>query len=169
MDGHARPGDLVCGLPNFDWTLRPELRDCEPSDIVAAEGGEAGFFVAGAPASRFAYPCRLEDVRYVVTSRVHLLGLFRFPGVALLFLRMERGGWPLVYDGRTFKVYENPRFGARPDPSVRILRDPQMEHLAWMQAVRARRPNLAAFAAARLAGLNSDAPGAALGTQGAVP
>jgi len=146
----ARPGDLVCGMPHFDWLLRPSLRVCDPFDMVASEGRSAGLYVAGAPATRFAYRCGLDDVRYAVVSRVHLLGIFRFDGVALTFLEMERAGWRLVFDNRTFKVYENPKFGVKPAPSTRILQEPDYYRRARDQAVLAGRPDLERFAEARL-------------------
>lgn len=145
----ARPGDLVCGLPEFNWALKPELKVCEPFDVGAAEGRVSGFFLAGAPASRFAEPCGLASVRYAVMSRVQMLGAFRFEGVALSFLEMERQGWPLVHDNGTFKVFENPAYGARPDPATRLLLAPEYYQVAADQAQRAGRPDLAAFARAR--------------------
>jgi hypothetical protein len=149
----ARPGDLVCGLPEFNWALRPELRVCEPFDVGAAEGRASGFYLAGAPASRFAEPCGLAAVRYAVLSRVQMLGAFRFEGVALTYLEMERQGWPLAYDNGTFKLYENPAFGAKADPDTRILLAPENYQVAADQAARAGRPDLAGFAGARLASL----------------
>ncbi|HXB96514.1 MAG TPA: hypothetical protein VNZ54_00585, partial [bacterium] len=146
---HARPGDLVCGLPEFNWDLRPEFKVCEPFDVGAAEGRVSGFFLANAPASRFAGPCRLGALRYAVLSRVQMLGAFRFEGVALTFLEMEQQGWPLVHDNGTFKLYENPAFGATADPAARLLLAPQYYQVAADQALRAGRPDLAAFARSR--------------------
>ena len=145
----ARPGDLVCGLPEFNWALRPEFRVCEPFDVGAAEGRVSGFFLAGAPDSRFAEPCGLASVRYAVMSRVQMLGAFRFEGMALTFLEMERQGWPLVHDNGTFKVFENPAYGARADPATRLLLAPEYYQVAADQALRAGRPDLAAFARSR--------------------
>jgi hypothetical protein len=146
----AKPGDLVCGMPHINWLLRPSLRVCEPFDLVAAEDRASGLYLAGAPSTRFAYPCRMDDVRYAVVSRVHLLGFFRFDGVALSFLEMERAGWRLVFDDKAFKVYENPLFGVPPDPAVRILQAPDFYRRARDQAGLAHRPDLEKFAEARL-------------------
>jgi Dolichyl-phosphate-mannose-protein mannosyltransferase len=149
LDKEGRPGDLVCGLPNFNWALRPEFRVCEPVEVGAAEGRASGFYLPGAPASRFAEPCRLDNIRFAVVTRVHLIGVFKSDGVALSFLEMESRGWPLVFDDQAFKVFENPRFGVKPDPGTRILEDPDYYRLAWKQALLAGRPDLCAFAAAR--------------------
>ncbi|MGH7441710.1 MAG: hypothetical protein ACREKE_03435, partial [bacterium] len=150
LEHNARPGDLVCGTPHLDWTLRPTLRVCDPFDPGAAEGRASGIYVAGAPASRFAYSCRVENIRYAVVSRIHFIGFFRFPGVALTYLEMERAGWHLVFNDKTFKIYENPRFGVKADPSVRILQAPDYYRRAHDQAVQAGRQGLAAFADTRL-------------------
>jgi hypothetical protein len=149
MGKHGRPEDLVCGLPNFNWALEPAHRACEPFDVGAAEGRPSGYYPPPVPASRFATPCGLGAVRYAVVTRTHLLGIFRFEGVALTFLQMERQGWPLVFDDRTFKVYENPKFGVKADPATRIVQAPDCYRTAWKQALAAGRPDLAAFAASR--------------------
>ncbi|HTB22398.1 MAG TPA: hypothetical protein VK914_06805 [bacterium] len=149
LEQKGRHGDLVCGLPNFNWALRPDFQVCEPFEVGAAEGRASGFYVPGAPASRFATPCRIRDVRFAVVSRINLLGLYKLDGVALSFLQMERQGWPLVFDDQTFKVYENPRFGVKPDPASRIIQDPFYYQVAWQQAREAGLPDLCVFAVAR--------------------
>lgn len=151
LEHKGRPGDLVCGLPNFNWALRPDFNVCEPFDVGAAEGRASGFYLPGAPASRFATACRLDDLRFAVVTRVHLLGVYKFAGVALSFLEMERQGWPLVFHDQAFKVFENPRFGAKPDPGTRILEAPDCYRQAWQEALQEGRPDLAAFAASRAA------------------
>ena len=151
--GHARPGDAICGLPEFNWSLEPALRACEPFDVGVAEGRASGFYLPGAPASRLAWPCRLRDLRYAVLTRIQLLGAFRCDGVALSFLEMERQGWPRVFDDKVFKVYENPRFGATADPNTRLLFTPQNYRLARQQAQEAGRPGDVRFAQARLRAL----------------
>lgn len=150
FDAHAQPGDVVCGLPQFNWCLRPRLRTCEPFDVGAAEERPSGFYLPGAPASRLALPCRLDQLRYAVLTRIQFVGAFRFDGVALSFLEMERQGWPLVFDDRTFKVYENPRFGVRPDPQADLLHSADNYRLARDQAWAAGRPADARYAEARL-------------------
>jgi hypothetical protein len=151
LEQKGRAGDLVCGLPNFNWSLRPEFLVCEPFDVGAAEGRASGFYLPGAPASRFATPCGLDHVRFAVVTRIHLLGVYRSDGVALSFLEMEQQGWRLVFDDKTFKVFENPRFGIKPDPGTRILEEPGYYHLACKQALLAGRPDLCVLAAARAA------------------
>jgi hypothetical protein len=151
LEQKGRHGDLVCGLPNFNWALRPDFQVCEPFDVGAAEGRASGFYLPGAPPSRFAAPCRIQDIRFAVLTRINLLGLYKSEGVALSFLQMERQGWPLVFDDKTFKVYENPRFGIRPDPASRIIQDPFFYQVAWRQAQEAGLPDLCAFAVARAA------------------
>ena len=64
---------------------------------------------------------------------------------------MERQGWPLVFDDKTYKVFENPRFGVKPDPASRIIEDPFFYQVAWQQAREAGLPDLCAFAIARAA------------------
>jgi hypothetical protein len=150
LEADSRPGDLACGLPHFNWALKPRLRVCEPSELAAAEGRAASCYLEGAPPSRFDGPARLEDLRYAVVSRLHLLWLFRMPGITLSFLDMERRGWPLVYDSPVFKVYENPRFGRRADPQVRILKAGRYYALAQAEALRRGDKGLERFAAARL-------------------
>jgi hypothetical protein len=150
LNAQAAEGDLVCGLAHFNWCLRPRLKACEPAELGAAEGRMASYYLAGAPASRFATPCRLRDTRYAVVSRLHLQGIFRSPGVALTFLEMEQQGWPRVYDSPSFKVHENPRFGAKRDPASRILMDPSYYRIALEEARRTGRADLARFAATRL-------------------
>jgi hypothetical protein len=142
------PG-LVCGLPGYNWRLRPELEVCEPFEVGAAAGRASGFYLPGAPASRFARPAGLDELRYAVLSREHVLGLMRFEGTALTYLEMERRGWPRVFDNRAFKVYENPHFGVRPDPSVVILQAPDNYAAAALQARRAAQPALERFAVER--------------------
>src|SRR5665213_3071740 len=150
LDKNARPGDLVCGMPQFNWRLRPLLRDCDPLDMVAYQGKGNGIYPPGAAATRFAYPCGLENVRYAIVCRIHLMGVFRLNGVALTFLEMERAGWRQVFDDKTFKVYENPLFGAKPDPTVCILQVPEYYRRAGAQAVSDGRRDLALFAQERL-------------------
>ena len=70
-------------------------------------------------------------------TRQHFVGHFRFEGVALTFLEMEQQQWPLVYDGRAFKVYENPAFGAVADPKADLLQSADNYVLAAAQAHRA--------------------------------
>lgn len=143
-------GGTVCGLPSFNWRLAKGRTVCEPSDIGVAEGRAAGlYYPARAPASRIARDCRLERIRYAVLSRAHFLGVFRGEGGALSFLEMEREGWPVVFDNRAFRVVENPRFGASPDPAAALLGSAENYVLAAGQAHRAGRPDAEAYAQAR--------------------
>ncbi|MGH7442505.1 MAG: hypothetical protein ACREKE_07530, partial [bacterium] len=153
LDTHSKPGDLVCGLPAFNWDLRPRLRVCDPYDLTAAEGRPTNFYPAGIPAHRFAFPCGPDAIRYAVTTTMHLYFIFRSENVALSFLELEQAGWPLVFSSPSFRVYENPRFGLKPDPTVRILQTPAAYELARGQAIGARLPDLAALAEKRLRSL----------------
>lgn len=149
FDAHARPGDGVCGMPEFDWRLEPRLRTCDPFAVAAAEGRAAGYYLPGAPASRLAWPCRLENLRYAVLSRVDVLSVFRTVGVPLAFLEMERQGWGKVFDNGVFRVYENPRFGAAPSRGQNLLSAPEFYRLAALDAAKAGRPEDQAYALAR--------------------
>jgi hypothetical protein len=152
LDERARPGDLICGLATFDWDLPSRLRACEPGVVGAAQGRACGLYGAGAPASRFSLPCRVDDLRFAVVTRAHLLSGYQSPGMALTFLEMESQGWPLVFDDHVFKVFENPRFGIKPDPGTRIVMDPRYYQLARDQARQDGRLDLERFADARLGG-----------------
>jgi hypothetical protein len=90
------------------------------------------------PATRFSNACRLEDLRYLVCCRIYFLGAFRYEGAALTFRRAEAQGWPQVFDNGAFRVFENPRFGIKADPYVRILMTQENEKLAAEQAARAQ-------------------------------
>jgi hypothetical protein len=147
----SRPaGDLVCGLPNFNWRLLPHMRVSEPNVVAVAEGRQGGNdYLAGAPVSRLSQPTTLAQVRYAVVSRIHFLGVFVGQGAALTFLEMERQGWPLAFDNRSFRVYENPKFGAKPDPKVAILQSPENYALAAAQAHFAGRADAERYAQQR--------------------
>jgi hypothetical protein len=142
-------GGLVCGLPSFNWALKPEMEVCEPFEVGAYEGRASGFYAPGAPGSRFVRPCGLDQVRYAVMTRQHFLGAVRFEGVALSFLEMERELWPLVFDSPAFKVYENPLFGSRVDLHADLLRDAENYVIAAGQAERAGRPDAERYALSR--------------------
>ncbi|HTB34638.1 MAG TPA: hypothetical protein VK842_07220, partial [bacterium] len=92
-------------------------------------------------------------VRYAVVSRVHVLSVFKTTGVPLAFLEMERQGWPKVFDNGTFRLYENPAYGAQPSPGESILAAPEFYRYAAVDADNAGRPGDKAFALARLAAL----------------
>jgi hypothetical protein len=155
FDAHARPGDGVCGMPEFNWRLGPRLRVCDPFAVGAAEHRAAGFYLAGAPASRLAWPCQLNNVRYAVLSRIDVLSAFRTVGVPLTFLEVERQGWPKVFDNGTFRVYENPVFGAVPSFGQTLLSAPEFYAYAATDAARAGQPDDAAYALAREKALES--------------
>jgi len=155
FDAHARPGDGVCGMPEFDWRLAPRLRVCDPFGVAAAEGRASGFYLPGAPASRLAWTCRVENLRYAVVSRIDVLSAFRTVGVPLTFLEMERQNWPKVFDNGTFRVYENPRFGARPSPGQTLLSAPEFYRFAALDAARAGRLDAEAYARGRAHALES--------------
>ncbi|HTA17297.1 MAG TPA: hypothetical protein VK786_06090, partial [bacterium] len=155
FDAHARPGDGVCGMPEFNWRLGPRVRVCDPFAVGAAEQRAAGFYPAGAPASRLAWPCQLDKVRYAVLSRIDVLSAFQTVGVPLTFLEVERQGWPKVFDNGTFRVYENPAFGAHPSFGQNLLSAPEFYRYAATDAARAGRPDDAAYALARAGALES--------------
>ena len=158
FDAHARPGDGVCGMPEFNWRLGPRVRVCDPFAVGAAEQRAAGFYLAGAPASRLAWPCLLKNVRYAVLSRIDVLSAFRTVGVPLTFLEVERQGWPKVFDNGTFRVYENPAFGAAPNYGQTLLSAPEFYRYAATDAARAGRPDDEAYALAREQALEPRAP-----------
>jgi hypothetical protein len=149
LDAHANLGDGICGMPEINWRLAARLRACDPFAIGPAEGRAAGFYLAGAPASRLAWPCGLANLRYAVVSRVHVLSVFRTAGVPLAFLEMEREGWPKVYDNGTFRLYENPAFGAKPAWGGNLLSAPEFYRYAAVDAANAGRTGDAAYASAR--------------------
>ena len=157
LDAHASHWDGLCGLPQFDWRLGQGLRVCDPFALGAAEGRAAGFYLAGAPASRLAWDCRLDNLRYAVVSRAHVLSVFRTQGVPLAFLEMERQGWPKVFDNGVFRLYENPRYGAQPARGEAILAAPEFYAYAAADAATAGRPEAAAFAQARAKALSPTA------------
>lgn len=128
---------VVCGLPAFNWALRPTWQVCEPFDVALYDGRPSAYYAPKPPLQRFAHPCGLSDIRYAVLTRQHFISHFRFEGVALTFLQMERQHWPMAYDGRAFKVYENPAYGAPPDPQADLLRSADNYVLAAAQAHRA--------------------------------
>jgi len=149
LDAHANPGDGICGMPEINWRLGQRLRACDPFAIGPAEGRAAGFYLAEAPASRLAWPCALANLRYAVVSRVHVLSVFRTAGVPLAFLEMERQGWPKVFDNGTFRLYENPAFGAKPAFGGNLLSAPEFYRYAAADAANAGRTEDAAYASAR--------------------
>jgi hypothetical protein len=157
FDAHARPGDGVCGMPEFNWRLGPRMRVCDPFAVGAAEQRAAGFYLAGAPASRLAWACELRNVRYAVLSRIDVLSAFRTVGVPLTFLEVERQGWPKVFDNGTFRVYENPGFGAAPRFGQTLLSSPEFYRYAATDAARAGRPDDEAYALARAKALDAQA------------
>jgi hypothetical protein len=158
FDTHAQPGDGVCGMPEFNWRLAQRLRVCDPFGVGAAEGRAAGFYLSGAPASRLAWNCQLEHLRYAVLSRVDVLSAFRTRGVPLTFLEMERQGWPKVFDNGTFRVYENPAFGAKPSRGGILLAAPEFYRYAAADAAQAGQPLAEAYALARAEALESGKP-----------
>ncbi|HXB97978.1 MAG TPA: hypothetical protein VNZ54_07985 [bacterium] len=158
LDVHARPGDGICGMPEFNWRLEPRLRACDPFAIGPAEGRAAGFYLPGAPASRLAWPCGVAQLRYAVVSRAHVLSVFRTTGVPLSFLEMERQGWPKVFDNGTFRLYENPAFGAAPSRGETLLSAAEFYRYAAVDAAKAGRPEANAYALAKIKALEAAAP-----------
>lgn len=142
------PGAQVMGMPHLNWALRPELLAFEPADAASAQGLPGGFF-PGLPASRFGFQPSVAEAQALVVSRSHVLGFFRQTWVALLFLRAEMEGWPLAFDNKSYRVYLNPRYGARKDPQVRILQGAEFYRLAAEQAGRLGDAPAKAFALRR--------------------
>jgi hypothetical protein len=155
FDAHAQPGDGVCGMPEINWRVGQRLRACDPFAVGAADGRATGFYLAGAPASRLAWDCRVTALRYAVVSRIHPLSVFRTRGVALTFLQMERQGWQPCFDNGTFRVYQDPRFDpqAAPKAPATLLLAPEFYRYAAADADAAGRPLDAAYARARAASL----------------
>jgi hypothetical protein len=149
LQAHAKPEDTVIALPPVNWLLRGAVRPVELSQSAAADGFRAGFVPAKTPPALFAYDPSLEKARYLVVSRAHFDGLFLDPSQAYCAFRAELEGWPLVQQDAWFKLYANPRFGARKDLAVRLLHDPVFYRKAAEGAVQRGRADLEALALAR--------------------
>jgi hypothetical protein len=147
--GHAEPDDTVLATPSVDWLLRRSVRPVELAQAGSRSGLPSGFIPAACPPEAFAYDPSLEHARYFVVSRVHFDGLFLDEIQALTAFQAESEGWPLERQNAWFKVYANPRFGAKKDPKVRILHDPVFYVKAAKGAARAGRHDLEALALER--------------------
>ena len=143
--------DTVVGMGCVDWRLRAVCRPVELSQAAAARGWSGGLLPAGLTPAAFALDARLQDARYLVISEQDFTNLFLTPHLALEALVAEFQGWPLVFANPAFRVYANPRRGARRDPAVRILFDPALYRQAAVDAQALGHPEWAAFALKRAA------------------
>lgn len=139
----------VVATPDVGWALRAVCRPVELSQAAAARGWGGGFLPARLSPGAFAYDPRLQSAHFLVISQSHFDSLFLDPRQALEALAAESQGWPLVFKNPAFVVYANPRYGARPDPAVRILHDPVFYWRAACFAQQHGRPGWAAFARRR--------------------
>jgi hypothetical protein len=139
-------GDTVIAMPTVDWRLRQVCVPVELSQVAAARGWSGGFLPAGLSATAFSADPSLDKARYMVVTLAHFDTAFLDQNLALVVLDAEWQGWPEVFANPWCKVYENPRFGAKRDPNVRILFDPVL----YRRAASAAR-GLGLGAAARFA------------------
>jgi len=148
--GAQKLGDAtVIATPDVDWALRGACRPVELSQAAAWRGLGGGFLPGRLSRAAFAYDAGLAQAHFLVLSQVCYDAVFMDGNVALEGLVAEFEGWPVAFKNPAFVVYANPRFGAKKDPGVRVLQNPELYRRASGAALQLGHREWAAFAAER--------------------
>jgi hypothetical protein len=142
------PGEQFIGVNSFDWLL-PGHPGFDINQACAYWGLPSNFFFPRQyPPSRFLFEPSLKEAKFLVLNDFERHAEMGDPGAELVFLEIEKEGWPLLWQSGQARVYGNPAFGVAPAvPAPLILADPALYAHASMVAQRLGRPELAVFAA----------------------
>ena len=100
---------VICG-PNVAWLLH-----CRVADFIQATAwtGKRTFtFERPVSRSRFLFPADVDRARYLVVGDIEQRWTFAQPGVDEIARQIVREKWPVVWRGRFYFIFENPRLAA---------------------------------------------------------
>ncbi len=97
---------VICG-PNMAWLLH-----CKVADLIQAtawQGKPTFTFERTVPRERFLYPADVNQARYLVIGDIEQRWTLTQPGVASIAEQLVKEGWPVVWSGRFYFIFENPK------------------------------------------------------------
>ncbi|CAN5764316.1 hypothetical protein BH09VER1_BH09VER1_51020 [soil metagenome] len=108
LNARTKPNDLVIVNHNLAWLLH-----CRTADLIQAalwQGWPTVYFEHGLKRERFRYPADFEEARYLVVGDVDERWTLKQLNISEITERLSQENWPVVWRGRYYTVYANPRF-----------------------------------------------------------
>ena len=107
LNERVAKSDLVICDPNIAWLLH-----CRVADFIQAtawQGKRTFTFERPVRRERFLFPADVNQARYLVVGDIEQRWTFAQPGVAEIANQLVNEKWPIVWRGRFYLIFENPK------------------------------------------------------------
>jgi len=112
LNEHTDESDLVICHQNIGWLLHARTADL--MQVTAHSGLPTFTFEKPVPQSRFLYPAKIEEAKYVVIADIDQRWTLGQPNTLNVVRNMETQMWPIVWRAQHYVIVSNPNLSQSP-------------------------------------------------------